>query len=388
MSITVYAKGLTVEVLDNAVIVPPPPPPPVGGFKSVSKIGTDAYAPKAGTAGSQPVQMQLHGYGGDSYSFGDSYSAVCNAAMGYADNLPFYFHVQNTDNFLGLNPKIEIQPMDRVVKPTGGYMTSLFFGYNDGVPKKACDYTYRILDALYDWTFANHPQASKTRVCLYGGSMGAWACLHYGLRRPTKFAAVFASLPRWRLTSLSDLALGTWVEQGSLSMSDGSGTYAQHNDMIAYVSNPANKLPFLSCAIGRNDPYGLWAEQVEAIAALRATKRAFVYSWNNGNHSDGALSEAAIKATYNRESFELGKGYPVLMNSSLDSPLTDLVGGINLGFKWRNVVESALGWSCEISNANGAVTVDVLPHSDVFAKTVAAKTVSIPAGTWVAVSFT
>ena len=87
--------------------------------------------------------------------------------------------------------------------------------------------------------------------------------------------------------------------------------------------------------------------------------------------------------------FEIGVGYPLLTNNSGDgNPATDDTGGINLGFKWRNVVESAGGWSCEITNILGARTVTVEPISPVFATSVTPQNISIPAAnSWVSVSF-
>ena len=67
----------------------------------------------------------------------------------------------------------------------------------------------------------------------------------------------------------------------------------------------------------------------------------------------------------------------------------DLVGGINIGLSFRNVVESAGAWACEVTSVLGARTVTVEPLSKTFTATVTPQVVSIPAAnTWVAVSFT
>ena len=128
-----------------------------------------------------------------------------------------------------------------------------------------------------------------------------------------------------------------------------------------------------------------FSDHIAAVAAMRAAGRPFAFAWNNGNHSGGDIMLTTL-ASYTADMFEIGRGYPHLTNSSRDQdPAVDLVGGINVGFKWRNVVESAAAWSCELYN-NQATTVTVKPHSTVFSGA-APKIVALPAATWVTVTF-
>jgi hypothetical protein len=68
-----------------------------------------------------------------------------------------------------------------------------------------------------------------------------------------------------------------------------------------------------------------------------------------------------IFASYPYGTFEIGRGYPLFTSFSRDkNPNVDIAGGINIGLSFRNVVESASGWSCEITcitptTINGAI---------------------------------
>jgi hypothetical protein len=371
-------------------------------LSSCTKVRTDQYAPPAGPVGGYPVELQLHGSAGsppvNKYIYGEEWTCTGDKTMGWWDGLPIQFWLRNLSGKYAA-PSLGIQPNDIVSRNGSGFMNitqypnmeSWWFGYTtEETPKVAHPYTERWLDALYTWFFNNYPQASTTKVTASGQSMGGWGLFHYAMRRPQMFAAIFARMPRWQWTYLPDLKTGYGILQPDTIMETGE-PFAQAMDATAYVADTANRIPFLSWCIGRNDGYRPFQDHVDAVAALRAAKRGFVFSWNNGNHGGGPAAETVILATYKRSMFELGKGYPILLNSSRDDDPADptvLVGGINLGFKWRNVVESATGWSAGISNVLGETTVDVLPHSDIFKEVVSQQTVIIPAGTWVTVSFT
>ena len=230
--------------------------------------------------------------------------------------------------------------------------------------------------------------------------MGAWGTLTYGLRRAHKFAALYPDRPKWRYsnytaqsTNVPNWPTGavayTLAASPMLRAQDGSGKIVEHMDMIAYVSNTSNTMPWVGWCIGRSDGFSDFRDHVDAVIALRAAKRGFAFVWNNGNHSTGSIP-LQITASYPYGTFEIGKGYPLFTSHSGDQdPAVDLVGGINQGLSFRNVTESAGGWSCEITSIAGARTVDVEPISSVFTATVAKKNVVIPgANTWVPVSFT
>lgn len=228
--------------------------------------------------------------------------------------------------------------------------------------------------------------------------MGAWGTITYGLRRAAEFPAIYPDRPRWRYSSGTSVSVANWADSTitypstsspNVATVDGGGSSAARKDGIAFVANAANKVPWVGWCIGRNDGFAPFADQVAAVAALRAAGRGFAFVWNDGNHTTGSIL-AQITNSYPFGTFELGKGYPLFTNHSGDQdPAVDLVGGINEGLSFRSVVESASAWSCEVTSVLGARTVDVKPISDTFTASVAAQTISIPAAnTWVPVTFT
>lgn len=261
-------------------------------------------------------------------------------------------------------------------------------------------YTERRMDALVNWVNANFPQISATKRAMIGNSMGAWGTMTYGIRRPHMFAALYPSRPRIRHSSegVGFFQIPDW-DSGSVTYTagaatpaidtrDGGGTAWGHQDIISYVANTSNDIPWVGVQIGKQDGFMPWQDHVDFIAALRTAKRGFAYSWNNGNHA-GYPADSTITNSYPHGIFELGKGYPLFTNHSGDGdPVLDLVGGINLGLTFRNIVESGSGWSCEVTSVLGSRTVTVEPKSKTFTAAVTPQNINIPAANvWVPVSF-
>jgi hypothetical protein len=358
----------------------------VEDFKSVTQVSSASFPPTFSPTG-QRVEMSLHASGGGTFTFGNRYEAVCTTEMSKNDDETFIFHTQDGSGS-GTPDYLLLRPID-VAPDAGGTMETLWFGYAHGPgTETAHPYTEVKLDALYKWALSNNPQVNRNKVTLSGSSMGAWGGLSYGLRRPTMYAAIFVTLPRWRATTLADYETGFATPPPSgILMSDTGELFSDRMNMIDYVGDTENDIPFLAWAIGKNDGFSPFQDHIDAVAALRAANRAFVFSWNEGNHGAGIDAWPAVTATYSTANFELGVGYPIFSQSSRDNLLSEAVGGINLGFRWRTVVETANSWSCEISNSLGATTVTVRPFSSIYTGSGTAQTVVIPAGTWLAVSF-
>jgi hypothetical protein len=248
------------------------------------------------------------------------------------------------------------------------------------------------------WLLENATQYDLNKRCISGGSMGAWGTITYAVRRYSMFAALYPDRPRWRYGyNIGEVAVSSWdsgwttrtlANAPQIAPEDGGGSYAEHLDLISYIANPANKVrPVLWCC-GKADGFMPWSEQCDAVDAFRAGGRAFAFFWNEGSHTTGP-SMGNILQSYNYGTYSLDKGWPVFTEHSLDKdPRVDPVGSINGGLSFKNVVETATGWSCEVTNVLGACTVKVKPQSDVFTANVAAKLVTIPAAnSWVLVEF-
>jgi hypothetical protein len=222
----------------------------------------------------------------------------------------------------------------------------------------------------------------------------------FGLRRPHLFAAIYASRPRVRYgftmgdVSVPDWNVGFHITYNSTNAPliedvDGGGSVMTRMDCVAYAANTANEIPWVGWCVGWNDGFTLRSDHVAMVAAMRSAGRGFAFAWNNGDHGVGDIL-TQITATYPPGTFKIGQGYPVFSEHSLDgNPATDLVGGINVGLRFRNVTETASGWSCEVTHASSACTVKVKPYSKVFLAATTAQLVTITApNAWATVSFT
>jgi hypothetical protein len=153
-------------------------------------------------------------------------------------------------------------------------------------------------------------------------------------------------------------------------MSDGKTSYDDYVDGPRFAAARHDDLPFLCWACGRNDGYATWQEHIDMVKALTAAHHGFAFSWNNGNHGGGpgmkGLENYHLTAKLARD-----RSYPALGNSSLNQNMGngdptdgDLVGGINLGFDWKDVVDDENQWIVTLSNdlAKVDMTVDVTPR--------------------------
>lgn len=357
-------------------------------FDSVSILSADGNVPTLNA--NQTLIMSLHGSGGANFTTGRQYRAAVSGYMAHHTYNEYSFYTVR-----GTTSETLLKSINRF--PGASPIEDMYLGYQmeDG---KVHLSTYRRLMAWIDWAKVNIPNINWKKNCVTGGSMGGWGTMTTGIRRPDFFAAMYPDRPRWRYCGTDNKVwicvygtgfVTTDVRTTLLAPEDGGGYVSDYMDMIAYVSNTANKIPWIGWNVGWNDGYTARSDHVAAVAAMRAAKRGFAFAWNNGDHVVGTIP-GRITASYPYGTFELGKGYPLFTEHSLDGdPAVDLVGGINEGLSFRNVVESASGWACEVTHISSACTVKVEPLSDVFTTPVTAQLVTIPsANTWVAVSFT
>ena len=415
------AAGYTYQVAAGAVVYGGVANPSSGGssttgvpYETVFASAAFEYqsSPAHSPTGGEMVLVQLHGSGGDPRSGGDVYRAQLVAGESYQQNNFFQWatrreapapvsvggatlvtHSINPHDYIGGLPN---------ASGDGNRGESFWLGWTNGPDaNKLRLYTEHRLDAMLNKWERDNPSYSKTRRVLRGNSMGAWGSVTYGIRRAHMFSAIYAGAPRWRCGDLATrIWLMSWLQTFSPTVypinaspllvdSDGGGTSADHLNLIPFVANTANDVPWIGWNIGRQDGYMPFQDHVDAIAALRSAKRGFAVAWNDGNHGGAPSLDTTIVSSYPMGLFEIGKGYPLFTDHSLDAnPAVDLAGGINIGLTFRNVVESAGAWSCQVTNINSACTVKVEPKSKVFVTAVAKQTVNIPSpGAWVSVSF-
>lgn len=363
-------------------------------FDSVSVFSEDAGVPY--TTSNHVLVVQLHGSSGSNLTTGRQYRAAVSGKLAYEDQRTFSFSTIRTTN-----------PLVTLLRPVdwqGSYTNSarregMWLGYKH--IRGSNDVFLMIerrLDAMFAWADENITNNIKSKTCLTGGSMGGWGTMTVGIHRYDRFAALYPDRPRWRYNNaIGSVAVADWTgilgsstvaAAPNLHLEDGGGSVAIYHDIIAYVSNLANKVRWIGWNVGWQDGFTLRADHVAAVAAMRAAKRGFAFAWNNGNHTVGTIP-TVITDSYPYGTFQIGVGYPLFTEHSLDGdPAVDDVGGINVGLSFRNVVESSTGWSCEVTHISTPCTVKVEPLSDIFTASVASKLVTIStAGTWVPVSF-
>lgn len=369
-------------------------PSAVGSFDSVTY--TDySYPPDASDNG-KILLVELHGSGGQNTTTGRQYSAAVSGPMAYDVHNVFSF---STAKSL-VAGTVLLRPNDIYGKyPNNVNRESMWLGFSNlGSDPGVTLITQRRLEALMAWMKTNLGAYNQTKTCLYGRSMGGWGTLTFGLRHPELFAALYPELPRWRYNDTgSEFAVADYptgmrsypaASAPKLSAVDGGGSYTALLDVITYIADTTKKIPWIGWTIHTGDEFSKFADHIAAVAALRTAKRAFAFAWAPGNHAASSI-QSQITASYPYGTFEIGKGYPLFTQHSLDNdPSVDATGGINIGLSFRNVVESASGWSCEVTNLNAACTVKVEPISDVYQGIRTAKLVTIPAaGSWQTVQF-
>lgn len=384
----------------------PNPPVTAEQLDSVTLLSTGASPPHPDL--NQTLVFTLHASGGGDFqtSAGRLYQADVSGRLAVQTYNTWRFQAVRGVDSLG-NRTLNLSPSDYYDRyPSNVMRESYHMGFTgiDGSPElRLCN--ERRYDALLLWAESNLP-LHPTKRCMTGGSMGAWGTLSYGIRRASKFAALYPDRPRWRYNNnfagqqvtIPNFASGgvnyTSANSPILSADDGGTPAIAHMDIIAYVSNTTNKVPWIGWCIGVNDGFTNWLDHVAAVNALRAAKRGFAFAWNGGNHSSGSIMNQ-VRNSYPYGMFEIGKGYPLFTNHSGDDDInvTPTIGdlttrGINLGLSFRNVVETATSWSCEVTSILGARTVSVEPISDIFTAEVSPQTINIPAAnTWVQVTF-
>ena len=361
---------------------------------SITRTGTDIYAPTGTTKYPFTFVMHASGGGAGALDFGDKYQATLTGSLAYLTDTTLKWSARQ------ISGGVTVYPQDVRFNPVASWnMETYHMGYTHG---PATDEMYLMTERRYDqllaWMDANVPQAHPTKRYASGGSMGAWGCMTFALRRPTKFAAIYPDRPRVRYSGGTNITVPDWesvsqvyntsVSSPNVTAFDGGGTVAQHMDAVAYVANTANAIPWVGWCIGKNDGFSPFSDHIALVAAMRSAGRGFAFAWNNGDHSSGSIP-SQITASYPLGLFELGKGYPVFSEHSLDGdPSTDLTGGINVGLTFRNVVETSGTWSCEVTHITSACTVKVKPKSSIYTGNPSPALVTIPAAnTWVSVSF-
>lgn len=325
-----------------------------------------------------PLMVKLHASGGYRHAgrstYGDYYVYFSRPEWGWRQGLPGVFAVQER-RYKGVGHRVELAAADAILHTgSGNSMETYWFGYvcvPQGAEHKeprAYNFTEERTLWIIKYTIEKYG-IDPMRVYCSGGSMGAWGTTTFALRHPEIFAAIYPNRPRTRQRGRPSLVkVG---RKDKIMMADGKTDYFDRMDMTKFVTNHPADLPFYGWCCGRRDGFASWAEQIAMVKALTAAKHGFAFAWNDGNHSSGAKPMGRVSKYYPWHLFAKNKSYPAFGNSSIDNDMGDgdpkkgdMEGGINLGFKWSEVVDKADKWSVKVSNelCKAPMTVDITPR--------------------------
>ena len=326
-----------------------------------------------------PLALDLHGSnaaGGDAGDHGDLYLYFGTPEMGWRDGLPGLFTVLERAGV-----ELKFFARDCIENPSGDRaIETCWFGYfciPVGATHKefrAYPFTERRLKWMVTWIIETYG-VDPDRVYSRGQSMGAMGSTQWAFRNPDMFAAVYPRLGRVRQSWLPTVGMPT-INKGRydkpVPMEDGVTDYFDRQDSVKWVSEHPEDLPFYAWCYGRNDWVEPWSFQIEMVKALTANKHGFALAWNNHGHdSEGARGMDRLVTHYPSSKFARNQSYPAFGNSSINDNMGngdkadgDLEGGINLGFKWSDVVDEPSRWEAKISNDlnKAEMTVDVTPR--------------------------
>lgn len=344
-----------------------------------SKDRTGPYVRNTSITGKKglPLHVTLHGssgQGGPAGEYGDYFLHFGNESMGPRDGMPGVFSVSEAHAKEGNH--LTLRPRDGLEHPAGRNMESYWLGlYATPQWAKHTDprfYPFTEERLLWMTRFAiDYYGADPNRITMGGSSSGGVGSFNVGFRHPELFAAVYPTAARVRMVQA--VGFDSKFERGDLKalMHDGKTTYYEHVDGPKFAAEHHEDLPFIGIACGRQDGYATWPELIDMVRALTANHHGFAFSWNNGNHGGGGAAMPILQKYYPHDRFARNQSYPAFGNSSIDDKLGngdpkdgDLVGGINLGFLWKDVVDTPSEWSAAISNdrAKADMTVDVTPR--------------------------
>ena len=324
-----------------------------------------------------PLHLTLHGSqsnGGGASEYGDYYLFFGTQDMGYRDGLAGVFSIEEHRAKEG--NRLLLRVRDAVEHPSGTRaMETYWFGYYCApqwakhAEPRVYPFTANQLRWITDWVVKRYG-VDPERVTVGGSSSGGVGSWNFGLRHPELFAAVYPVVGRVR--QVPAIALEHKLDRkNSALMADGKTVYYDHVNGPTFAAQHATDLSFVGWSCGRNDGYATWPENIDMVKAMTAAHHGFAFSWNNGGHGEGGRASTLINKYYPPEKFARNQSYPAFGNSSIDQKMGngdpkdgDLEGGINLGFRWDEVVDETDKWSVRLANdlAKQDMTVDVTPR--------------------------
>lgn len=339
------------------------------------------------SAKNMPLVIRLHGRGGgvgvDAAGRPNGTHVIyVDRNLAWREGIPFKFAAMIKKG------KLEIALFDRIW--TGRKLTraessdnrdyvpaiaTFWLGYNTNIaisnkgPEFRWDnYTERYILHIIRWA-QEYLGADKNRTYITGGSMGGTGTVQMVTHFPEIFAAARACVPiyafnwkkmdkktkpnAWRMSC----SIGFFSKKNPARLPNGMDL-VEYTDGAKNIARPEIDMPPLLATNGRNDASIPWINNPPFYRAANAARQMFCVYWNNGPHGMTRQVPADFVSEADMFRFRLNESYPAFSNYSDDrnpgngSPADgDLIGWINRGFKWENIVDTPQRYEITVSAA-------------------------------------
>jgi predicted esterase len=351
-------------------------------------------APEAGSAVGKSLTLVLHGRGGGRDENDQSnFVAFGDGTQGWRQGLARKFIVSSDANGIIIEPRDWLwvgRPLlfSSDARDHGLAINTWWYGCNDhiydanAVPNGVVvNYTEAYLLYLVRWA-QQHFGTDPEKTYLVGTSMGGSGAISVGFHHPEVFATIYSQVPVVAYTRRSSAdGRSNLVRLDGLSgqvcdetvMSDEGISIMERMNSERIVREYDGELPFLVLCHGRTDKSIPWVNNPSFYRALNDSKRGFAAYWDNGAHDMWKYVPADVTEFYTTQALALNDSYPAFSNFSDNRDPGDgerddgdLIGWMNRGISWTNLVETENSWSLTL-HAKGdflpaSVTVDVTPR--------------------------
>lgn len=351
-------------------------------------------APEAGSAVGKSLTLVLHGRGGGrDENDASNFVAFGDGTQGWRQGLARKFTVSSDANGIIIEPRDWLwvgRPLlfSSDARDHGLAINTWWYGCNDHIYDaeavtngEVVNYTEAYLLYLVRWAqqyYGTDPQ----KTYLVGTSMGGSGAISVGFHHPEVFATIYSQVPvvaytrrasadgRSNLVRLDGLS-GRVCDESV--MSDEGISIMERMNSERIVRDYDGELPFLVLCNGRTDGSIPWVNNPSFYQALNESERGFVAYWDNGAHDMWKYVPADVTEFYTIQTLALSDSYPAFSNLSDNRDAGDgerddgdLIGWMNRGIYWTDVVETKNSWSLTL-HAKGdflpaSVTVDVTPR--------------------------
>lgn len=348
----------------------------------------DGEAPAAGSGQGKRLVLSLHGRGGGVTAAERpqtvNYLLFGDASQGWREGLSAKFQIHVGEDQVSLIPSDRTW-VNRPVTESGDgrdhvpAINTWWYGYRADIhqpernePPVVPNYSERRLLAMIRWA-EQELGVDPNQVILTGGSMGGSGSVALAMHYPELYAAVGAQVPVVSMTERGGRG-GSLSRLTSLNGPLNDAVTGEGEPLIEHfngerlASREAIDLPPMFITNGRTDASIPWPNNPPFYRAMQAARQALFVHWNNEGHGDAhRLAPDDVKNWWNQlDRFALDRSYPVFTNNSDDKnpgngdPTDgDIVGWINRGLDWRDIVDTADEYAITISAAHPDITYPV-----------------------------